>query len=620
LSPGAGAGPGAFSGGGIEPDLTSWRFWWDLNKAAYLDLKHHAYRPGVTTGSDGFYLGDGAKAGLFHLRPTETQLGEEVVPALLAVLAEETHYDLVSGSLVALAKIGRGSGLTQDGRFEALAAGLLRAKNQEVRETAAVSLGILESSRAVPMLANLLWDTASGRELVGAGEVDVRTRAFAAYGLGLVGSRTVGLAERQVIVAALARALERAREPLPDVEVACVNALSLVPLAPLDLRAAHEASAGPPAAPERSLEAQLESLLGVLADPERHVRVRAHCPVALARLVAAAPTARRTELRSRVIESCLARLEDGHELPTIVQGACLALGELGTAATGALDSGLRAALTESARRGSDVQTRAFALIALARAAGRSGGEATHGREQAAGFLAAQLIDGKGTLRPWAGLACGVLGHALLQHEPPAPELERLRAAVRGTLAEERNPEPLGAYAIAAGLLRDHDSAPGLLGRLVKGLPDEARGHVATGLALLGHVEARDAIRRALAEATYRPELLRECAIALALLEDEEVVPTLVALFQRAGSLATQTTAATALGYVGDRRAIAPLLAALGDRGRTERARGYAAVALGNVADVELLPWNARIALGLHYRASTSTLTDPVYGGGILDIF
>jgi HEAT repeat protein len=98
------------------------------------------------------------------------------------------------------------------------------------------------------------------------------------------------------------------------------------------------------------------------------------------------------------------------------------------------------------------------------------------------------------------------------------------------------------------------------------------------------------------------------------------VPTLVALFQRAGSLATQTTAATALGYVGDRRAIAPLLAALGDRGRTERARGYAAVALGNVADVELLPWNARIALGLHYRASTSTLTDPVYGGGILDIF
>ena len=50
---------------------------------------------------------------------------------------------------------------------------------------------------------------------------------------------------------------------------------------------------------------------------------------------------------------------------------------------------------------------------------------------------------------------------------------------------------------------------------------------------------------------------------------------------------------------------------------TASARGFAAVALGIVADKEPLPWNAKISSSVNYRASTTTLTNQV--DGILDI-
>ena len=50
---------------------------------------------------------------------------------------------------------------------------------------------------------------------------------------------------------------------------------------------------------------------------------------------------------------------------------------------------------------------------------------------------------------------------------------------------------------------------------------------------------------------------------------------------------------------------------------TERARGFAAVALGIVADKELLPWNSKISVDLNYRAAVSSLSDG--GSGIVEI-
>ena len=47
--------------------------------------------------------------------------------------------------------------------------------------------------------------------------------------------------------------------------------------------------------------------------------------------------------------------------------------------------------------------------------------------------------------------------------------------------------------------------------------------------------------------------------------------------------------------------------------------GFAAVALGIVADKEPLPWNSKISININYRANTQTLTDSEQGTGILDI-
>ncbi len=618
---GASASPAPLTGGTLEPDLTDWGLWWDLNKAAYLELKAHVHSPGAVSGIEGWYLGENERTRAGSLQPSAQQVREQVVPALLAVLEREQDHDLVSGAMVALAKIGHDESSAESRRFEAALGRFLVDPNQEIRETAAVSLGILASPRAISTLANLLWDTDSGRALVKRHEVDYRTRAFAAYGLGLIGARTASDNDRALILAALRRAFERDETSTPDLAVACLVAFSIVPLATLEPRAARALGEKAEDPPESSRQAQLEYLLAVLRDRRREVRVRAQCPIALARLLAGLPPERSEAFRAYVAGELIARLEPKRELPELVQSCVLALGAIGSADAAPLDGRIRAALENAFQQASETQARGFALIALAQVGGRRGpGDWAAGSVQAAEFLLRQMIDGKGTLRPWAALACGVLGHALLRSDPAAPLADRLRRGVRSVLADERDPSRLGACAIAAGLLRDRESAPLLLERLAKALPDEARGRVATGLGLLGYHEALPLLRQLVGESTYRPLLLRECAIALGVLGDKEAAPLLVGLLQEARSMATQTTISTALGFIGDQRSIEPLLLRLGDRERSERSRGYAAVALGNVADKERLPWNANFALGLNYRASTSTLTDPLRGGGILDIF
>ena len=132
--------------------------------------------------------------------------------------------------------------------------------------------------------------------------------------------------------------------------------------------------------------------------------------------------------------------------------------------------------------------------------------------------------------------------------------------------------------------------------------------------------AIEPISEVVGKSQYRPELLRHAAIALGLLGDKSTVPELVSMLENAKSLASQAACASALGFIGDARSVDPLIDMLRDEEQryTQRARAFAAVALGLVADKEMLPWNAKIAQDINYRANTATLTDPS-GAGILDI-
>ncbi|MBI5361635.1 MAG: hypothetical protein HZA53_00560 [Planctomycetes bacterium] len=91
------------------------------------------------------------------------------------------------------------------------------------------------------------------------------------------------------------------------------------------------------------------------------------------------------------------------------------------------------------------------------------------------------------------------------------------------------------------------------------------------------------------------------------------------MLAEARGLSAQAAIASALGFIGDARAVDPLVRMLQQGERiTDSARGYAAVALGIVADKELLPWNAKLSVGINYRANTTTLTGEG-GTGVLDI-
>ena len=606
-------------GGADGVDLAAWTLWWRHNQAPFLNLKAHVRGFGNLTGSDGWFLGQGQKAQDLSLRPTVVQVRERIVPALLRVLEEERDDSLRSGALVALGKIGPdGSGADAE-RFEAICLELLRDASQEVRETAALSLGILGSGRAVPYLAHLLWDSKSGQERVGAREVDYRTRAFAAYGLGQIGARSELESERAAIVSILVRGLELDDTRAQDVEVACVLALGLVPLAPLRMAATggEDTPSVAPAASE-SRQGQIALLRGLMDEAKRGRLARAHAATSLARLLAGTPEL--AVLRREVLRELVERLERGRDEAEVLQSCVQALGQLATDSDDPEDARVRRALTLVDQRISEPQARVFALLAMAEAGGRPGGGTPQGVGEARDFLVHELAFGRNAQLPWAMLGCGVLAWHLRDDPAQAGALEALQRALRTALQDARSAERLGASALAVGLAGDRGSTKYLLRRLADELPDEARAQIALGLGLLGETAAVEPLRALVVDSKYHPERLRACAIALGLLGDKDIVPLLARELAEARSLASQAAIASAFGYIGDHRAVEPLLALLESRTATAKARAFAAVALGNVADKEDWPWNAKFALGLNYRAAVPTLTDPLTGSGILDIF
>jgi HEAT repeat protein len=614
--------PSLSGGGDLGMDLNLWSFWWEFNKDPYLNLKAKVHEESNQTGSDGFFLGHGGREqSKDTLRPSPEQIRQSVVPALLAALERETNNDIVTGCLIALAKIGDAPSETGQSQFQPVLAHFLSDKNQEISETAAVALGILANPASIEPLADLLGDSRKGRELVGQPEVGYRTRSFAAYGLGLIGAAASAEEDRVRIVTILRQALEADDTRTRDLKVSCVIAMGLVPLETLESSAKPEKKDAM-VPPESSRAAQLDYLLAFLDSEEENYLVRAHCPTALSRLLTGLPDSMRAQYRERIATDLIAHIGPKAKEPAeLVQSAVLALGLLGTNDGGdPLDQRIRSALIAVQKNVSDVQARHFAMIALAKVGGASGGsDPEAGIDQVADALLEQLADGKASVKPWAGLACGVLAELLNRNPVQFSKVGALQIAVRTALEQQKSPADLGAYAIASGIMADRESKYILLRQLASAKDDEARGYVAVALGLMDAREAVVEINRIVDESKYRPELLRQAAIALGLLGDKDLVPKLVTLLQESKGLATQASLSSALGFIGDKNSIAPLVQMLQNQDITERARGFAAVALGIVADKEMLPWNSKIGLDLNYRAATQTLTNRSSGTGILDI-
>jgi hypothetical protein len=171
----------------------TWQRWWETHREPLVREKTGPVAP--VTGSDEFHLGtrrEAPPAPPFAITADDRR--DRIVPALLQLLASENHRDVQTACLMALAKIGLdGAGTT----LESVFLPRLSRDDLEVRETAALALGIAGRAAAVAPLLALLLDEPDGRKLVGAGAVPDRMRAFAAYGLALLARRRGGAASRR---------------------------------------------------------------------------------------------------------------------------------------------------------------------------------------------------------------------------------------------------------------------------------------------------------------------------------------------------------------------------------------------------------------------------------------
>ena len=625
-------GRGGDTGG---PDLDVWSFWWEFNKDRYLNLKQSLAGGEVTTGASDFFLGPGQQdRAKDTVRPDPQQVFDVIVPALREALANESNPDILTGAMIALAKIGDQPGESPQSGNSACADTIrefLKSPSQEVRESAAVALGILAQPSEIDLLIELMRDGPLGREALGTSTVDQRTRAFAAYGLALVGSRLDAKADpdaraavernRAKIVAALAAVLTGDREALPDISVAAMVAMGLVPLERQQLASALPEKVATPT----SREEQIAFVLEYLDSNEPHL-VRAHAPTAVGRLLSdlSAPggDTNSDNLRAHAVRELLAALRKGGAEQEVRASVALAMGLIGNCGTSKPDKDIRRALFDASKDATQ-QVKNFALIALGKIGARRDTAALDVSGADAGFaeIEEHLLRELGTARTnqedFAGLAVGVLGHAL--HETGDQTLPRsLYHALAEKLRGAKSENNVGAFAIAAGMTQEVGFRDRLLELLDDTSADEPRGYVAVALGMARVNEAKERIQKIVKESEYRPDLLKQAAIALGLLGDREIVPDLLKMLAESKGLAAQASISSALGFIGDRRSVDPLVLMLKDESLTDLARGFAAVALGIVADKEDLPWNSKIGEDLNYRASTSTLNDQS-GTGILNI-
>lgn len=614
-----------------DPDLAIWDFWWGSNQHAFLNHNAPRWTRHWAVDDCSFFSEPSDDPN----RPSEALVRGTVVPALLKVLEEETNRDIVTGSLIALAKIGDADSKDGSVRFGEVAKGLLRSKDQIVSETAALALGVLGKSEAVPALTSLWRGGKEGQRLVGK-TVPLRTRAFAGYALGLIGAEAAENETRRAIALPLLDILETDRSAQPDLKVSAINALGIIPLDWPDGKSTGNAPEASAAANRATLVRHLLSHLNTEhlkgSGREEDPRIRAHYPMAIARLLALHDDLPKEfwGVRSDAIKSLLELLAED-SVPSQVpvrQSACIALGMIGNASghgtEGEINRLALKALTRIADGSGDRQARFFALMAIGQLGSRAGrGPDVHRelQEDAEMTMLRSLKGGGSTEQAWAALALGVYGNTLNASGAGVPP--RVVLAVRSEAQKQGHPHVIGSYAIALGLMSDTESQDELLGYLKEKRfsTDEARGHIAMGLGLMEATTAVAPINALVRRAKLRPDFVQQAAPALGLLGNQAAIPGLIQLLTEAKGSTAQASIATALGLIGHTESIAPLTEVLLDTGEvrlTHTARAYAAVALGLVCDNDYLPWNLKYSYNVNHAAHVETLVS-VAGTGILSI-
>ena len=599
-TPTTGGGPMPPSGGpttGGRPgvsDGTSWQVWWEFAKDPLI-LPPAGQDRGPVSGSDEYYLGPRRSSGGGDaLAPTAADRKDKIAAALLQALHGEQNRDITTACLVALAKVGvdpPGASLRD------VFAGYVGDADQEVRETAVLAFGIAGRDEAIDLLAGLLQQTAAGKKLAAATEVPERTRTFAAWSLGLLAHRTADVVKKQRVHDLLLPVLRQPDERSRDLRVGVIQGLGL-------LGTDGERSA----AEKRLLWRTVDELWDYYGKDlgKGDQLIQAHVPTAVARLLGRGNSSEHQRAKALLAEE-LTGTRRRHN--AIHQSAALGLGLLCLPPEqSADDAAYTQVLLHCYQKAQDQLARFFAALAL----GRIGGE-----QNRKALLSAYEGSNKTIERPWLALALGLIARQRAAVPGGAVDEEVGRLLLRDVQAIEFE-DAQAAFALALGLCRYQDAADALERLFYQRNRSETRdGYVAVALAMLDHKQIADHLVEVMQRSIHKPFLLLQCAVALGRLGDARAVPTLQEMLGKCDTMAGLSAVATAIGQIGDRRSIDPLIAAMLDQQKTKLARAYAAAALGGVGDKDPVPWNSQIASDTNYMATVDTLTNGATG--VLDI-
>lgn len=590
-TPMAPTGPNATTGNqAIGQDLSTWVFWWEFNKDRFLNLKVKVRGAlPITDGAGPLAgLGNGAKIAN-TMAPSRLQIHNLVVPALIELIGKERNPDIATASMIALAKIGV---RPEDcrGIFETH----LDASVQEVRETAVISYGIMQDEGAIPILESLLLETKAGKELAGSTEVGRRTRAFAAFSLSLIGRQSKRNEIKEKVADLLYATLITDSSASKDIRVACVIGLGI-----LDIEDPTE----------------VVQNLSVLLDQDKMDQlVLAHIPNAMAKLLRNLPPGNTT--RDAVIDQLMGYLKNRKTNRLLQQSSVQALGML--AVTGdSRNPEIFDILQHIQKKGRSRQLKNFTAISMA----YLGAADLAMRNQVTDFLVTKMKKSSTLYEPWCGLSLGVMAF-LLKEKGKSLHPLAMEATLEKFLSQ-KSPEAKGAYAIALGLMDYKLAKSPIRASLDEYRVSQFRGYAAISLGLLHAREHLPLLKQIVAESKRDPEMLMQASIGLGLMQDRSAVSNLLVYLVpengRKPKLSVLSAVATALGFIGDKSSVTPLVNTMKNSRINQLGRAFAAVSLGMVADKDLMPWNSVFGSDLNYRAAVITLTDRQTGTGILDI-
>ena len=569
----------------------TWQTWWEFNKEPYLKSRITGTAAPVT-GSDDFYLGvrRGGRA-IDILQATPADRSDRIVPALAVLMEKDRNRDIQSACLIALGKVGvDGPGI----ELEKIIAERIARDDQEVRESAALALGIVGRRQSFQILADLLSDSSAGRKIAERDKLCKRTRAYAAYGLGLLARRVADPALSQQVHDLLWAALQDKELKDRDLRTAIVNGLGVMrsdPTRSADKRLAWQ-----------TVEELLQWFSQHLGATDESVQ--AHAAVAIARLLGRGDSSLHRRCKETFAELLEAKKRRGDP---ILQSCAIALGLLVLPEEDQPDD---ARFSETLRNqwqdGRDQTTRQLGVISLGRIGGKSNRD----------WLAkAYNRANKGSELPWIAISLGLLTYPAAmagKHDLVIGDF------LLADLLEAKTDETRSALAIAVGL-NGHPTAAAKMMRLLQKHESDSTtaGYLCIGLGLLGDHAATSTLTEVMVRSTRRPFLLQQAAVALGCLGDSHANDHLLDMIKATDSVATLAAIASAIGRIGDRRSIEALIEMTKDGNLPKLGRAFVAAALGGVGDKDELPWNVPLSVDTNYATGMDTLTNG--STGVLDI-